>query len=106
MKTDREFNEILNECLDRLNRGETVAQCLAHFPHQANALEQLLATASDAHKITTVRPRPEFKANAKARFLAAVREVEAKKTRRVTWLPGWAAAAATALVVIMAGTGT
>jgi hypothetical protein len=106
MKTDRDLNDILNECLDRLNRGETVAQCLARFPQHADALEHLLNTAFVAHKISVVRPRPEVKAIAKARFLAAVRETEVKKTRRVAWLPGWAAAAATALVVILAGGGT
>jgi hypothetical protein len=106
MKTAREFNGILNECLDRLNRGETVAQCLARFPQHADALEHLLQTASFARKVSAIRPRPEFKAIAKARFLAAVREAEFKKTRRVAWLPGWAAVAATALVVILAGGGT
>jgi hypothetical protein len=106
MKTNKELNEILNECLDRLNRGETVAQCLARFPQNAVALEQLLDTASLAHKISAVRPRPAFKAIAKAQFLAVVREAEVKKARRVAWLPGWVAAAASALVVILAGGGT
>ncbi len=110
---NNKFNDILNECLDRILRGETVEQCLRSYPEQATELEPLLRTAMAAKIVSNVKPRPEFKAKAKLEFQAALHKMEAKKSERTglfhwhwQWQSGWAMAIIGALVVVMAGSGT
>lgn len=38
----KEFNIILDECIDRLNRGERLESCLADYPEQAEELKPIL----------------------------------------------------------------
>lgn len=62
------FEEILANCLDALERGETIESCLARYPAQATELAPLL------HIATTVRstPRPRMSAQAFQRGREAV----------------------------------
>ncbi len=63
------FEEILANCLDALERGETIESCLARYPQNATELAPLLRLA------TTVRstPQPRLSAEAFQRGLDAVR---------------------------------
>ena len=115
MKQDEKFNDILNDCLDRLFQGETVEECLQTYPDQASELEPLLRTAVAARVFSTVRPRPEFKSRARSQFHAALRDVEARQSRRWSffgwrWRPqlqtGWAIALVAAIAVILSGGST
>ena len=110
MNKAREFDDILNECLERiLLNGETVEQCLASYPEQAAELEPLLRTAAAAGRAATIKPRPEFRDRARHQFQAAIREMEEKKARGFFgfgWQPRWATALIVALVVLMTGSGT
>ena len=66
MKETKEFNNILDECLERLLvRGDTLEQCLVSYPEQAGELEPLLQTALATKKALAIQPRPEFKARAR-----------------------------------------
>ena len=76
MKKSREFDNILDECLERLLlKGETVEQCLASYPEQAAELEPLLHTALITKKASAIEPRHEFRARARYQFDSALREM-------------------------------
>ena len=51
MRKSREFNNILDECLERLLvMDETIEQCLRSFPEHADRLKPLLETALTARE--------------------------------------------------------
>lgn len=75
-----EFENILDECLDRLARGETLEQCLHSYPEQVAQLEPLLRMAQAVSKASAILPRSEFKARARYEFRSAL-QVEATKKR-------------------------
>ena len=104
----KEFDNILDECLERLLiRGETLEQCLRRYPQQAVELKPLLETALAAKEAAAVQPRPEFRARASYQFRAALQEKATPKRRFLFgWMPQWATALAIVLVLLLAGGGT
>jgi len=108
MKKSRKFNNILEECLERLLvNGETIEQCLGSYPEQADELEPLLQTALATKQASAIQPRPEFRAKARYQFRSALQEIEQK--RRLPffgWQPRWATVVAIVLVLLLAGGGT
>jgi hypothetical protein len=108
MNKAREFNNILEECLERvLIKGETVEQCLAAYPEHAAELEPLLQTALVAKEASAIKPRPEFRGRASYQFQQAIREMEAKKSRSFfSRQPQWATAIIVVIVLLLAGGGT
>lgn len=106
------FESILDECLEKLRRGETVEQCLARYPGEAAELAPLLRVAEDSLKASSVvEPRPEFKARARQEMRTQLRGKEwkpqPKKASSVAWLPRWAVAVASVILIfLVAGTGT
>ena len=83
MNQNEKFNDILNECLDRIFKGETVEQCLQDYPEQAKELEPLLRTAMAARVASTIQPRAEFKARARYEFQTALNDMAARKAAQV-----------------------
>lgn len=114
MNQNEKFNNILNECLDRILKGEAVEQCLSGYPDQAKELEPLLRTALAARAASTVQPRAEFRAKARYEFQSALRDmVVGKKSQRRPlfslhwqWRSGWAIAIIAIIIVVLAGGGT
>jgi len=108
MRKSKEFDNILDECLERLLvKGETIEQCLASYPEQAAELELLLRTALAAKNASAIQPRPEFKARARYEFRSALQEAKTKRGRRFfVWQPRWATAVAIVLILLLAGSGT
>lgn len=109
MRKSREFDNILNECLERLlGKGETIEQCLRSFPEYANELEPLLQTSLDIKEASVIQPSPEFRDKARYQFYSALQETERKKSHMIFgWLPRWATVVATiVLVLLIAGGGT
>jgi hypothetical protein len=107
MKQDRDFDNILDDCLERMFRDETVEQCLRLYPRQAAELEPLLRTASAMKSATTVSPDAIFRARAREEFHAALQEMEAKKGFGFLGLRSWGAAVvATILALVVLGSGT
>ncbi len=107
MRKNREFDDILNECLERLLvGGGTVEECLASYPEQADELKPLLQTAVVAKKALAIEPRPEFRARARYQFVAALGEAASGKGRRFfAWRLRWATVVTTALILLLAGGG-
>ncbi len=105
---NREFDNILNECLERLLvKGESLEQCLARYPGQAAELKPLLETALAAREASAIQPRPDFKARAMYQFRAALQERTARKSRTSWgWFPRWATVMAIVLVLVLGGGGT
>jgi len=108
MNRSREFDNNLDECLERLlAKGETLEQCLESYPEQADELKPLLQTALVAQKASAVQPHPEFKARARYEFRSALQEIAPRKSRPLFgWKPQWATVIITVIVLILAGGGT
>jgi len=110
MKKRKEFDNILDECLERiLTRGETIEQCLASYPEQAAELEPLLQTALSTKETLAIKPRPEFRDRARYQLLAELREMEEKRQRRFaffSWQPRWATAVIAVLILVLASGST
>jgi hypothetical protein len=106
------FDDILNECTERLLRGESVEQCLQRYPEQGPELKPLLRVAAAAGKASSaVDPRPEFRARTRYEVQSRLRskewKVERKGTPALRWMPRWAmVAACLALLLVFAGGGT
>ncbi len=105
---DKEFNNILNECLERLLvKGESLEQCLQSYPEQAAELKPLLETALAAREASAIQPRPDFRARARYQFQSALKETAAGKSRTSWgWFPRWATVLAIVLVLVLGGGGT
>jgi hypothetical protein len=108
MKKSREFNDILDECLERLVvKGGTIEECLASYPELAAELEPLLQTAMAARKASVIQPRPEFRAKARYQFNSTLQAMESRKSRSFFgWQRRWVTAVTVVLVLLLAGGGT
>ena len=109
MKKTKEFDNILDECLERvLFKGETVEQCLASYPEQAVELEPLLQTALSTKQAIAIKPRPEFRDRARYQFDSALREMEIKRERRFFfgWRPQWVTTVSVVLILLLGSSGT
>ncbi len=110
MRKSREFDNVLEECLERLLvKGETIAQCLQSFPEHADELKPLLETALATQKVSAIQPRPEFRDKARYQFYSALEGMERKRSRPFfiwSWQPRWAMVVAIILALLLAGGGT
>lgn len=64
-----DFEQILEECLERLADGQTAETCLAQYPQHAPELRPLLAAAEKMGIGAQVHPRPEFKMQAREQLV-------------------------------------
>jgi len=69
MKTGLE--DALAECLEDVENGDSLEDCLARYPELARELEPLLRTALGLQQLFDVDPRPSFQRAARQRFLTA-----------------------------------
>ena len=109
MDKSKEFDNILNECLERLlARGETAEQCLRSYPEYTDKLKPLLETALSVNRMSAIQPSEEFRERARHQFRSALKEAELRKSRPFIgwlWQPRWAVTVAIALL-LAAGGGT
>ncbi len=108
MKESREFNDILDECLERLLvKDGTIEECLASYPELATELEPLLQTAVAARQASSIQPRPGFRAKARYQFHSALQAMESRKNRSFFGRPRqWVTVVTVVLVLLLAGGGT
>ena len=105
MNKNREFDDILDECLERLlAKGETLEQCLQSYPELSAELRPLLETALATKRASAIEPRSEFRARARYQFHSALQTIESKRPF-FGWLPRWATVVAIALVLLLVGGG-
>jgi hypothetical protein len=100
---DKEFNNILDDCIERLLvRGETLQQCLDSYPEYAAELEPLLQMALATNEAVSVQPDPDFKARARYELNVLLQQEKSKRRIPVlSWRPRWAVATAALLVVVL-----
>ncbi len=80
----KEFEHILDECIERLLQGESLEQCLQDYPEQAAELETLLQVVLAARKASAVEPRPEFKVQARQQLSSVLcRQKPKAQPRRI-----------------------
>ncbi len=107
MKKPREFDNILDELLERLVQGESIEACLAQYPEHAAELEPLLRTALNTLQATDIKPRPEFRQRASYEFQTAIREMPVKERRGFfTVFKPWLVTLVAVVIVLAAGGGT
>lgn len=105
---NRKFEEVLDECVDRINRGEGIEACLKRYPEHAEELKPLLRATIDVRAAGNIVPSSAAKAAARQRFDMALSELEQKKAvghQFFHWSKMWVSIAATAAVVILAVVG-
>jgi hypothetical protein len=83
----RSFDEILDECVDRINQGAELKDCLASHPEHAEELEPLLRTILETQLAYAFTPSPEARMATKQRFNAALEESVRKHQGRRPLLP-------------------
>ena len=112
MATTNEFDQILDECLDRILTGaESVEACLQRYPGHASELAPLLHLALESKQALGFTPSAAAKARARLLLQAAIARQEARGERRWHWpslprmtgAPRWAVSAA--VVVVLMGIG-
>ncbi|HEV7216902.1 MAG TPA: hypothetical protein VGP33_17480 [Chloroflexota bacterium] len=96
---------ILEECRQRMVRGESVEQCLAAYPSQAAALRDLLPLLAPLRDLAAA-PDPVFAHGARQRFHARLQEAQVQQhdaARAQRWLRRLAVPLAA--IVALAGSG-
>lgn len=82
--SDSRFDNILNDCLERLAAGESVAGCLARYPEHADELAPLLLLGQATTRVSRVSiPSSTGRARGKARMQAALAEGRQRRGRRL-----------------------
>lgn len=61
MTMAKDFDRILDECIDRMNRGERMEACLAEYPEHARQLEPLLRAVTQTKAVYSFSPAAEAK---------------------------------------------
>ncbi|GAH57558.1 unnamed protein product, partial [marine sediment metagenome] len=72
----KNFDEIFDECVDRINRGEGLKECLASYPEYAEELEPALRTLLHVRDACSFSPSADAKMKAKRQFQAALGKLE------------------------------
>ncbi|MFC1987337.1 DUF5667 domain-containing protein [Chloroflexota bacterium] len=108
MRKSREFDNVLDECLEQiLVRGKTVEQCLQDFPQYVDELKPLLETALATKEASAIQPRPEFRDRARYQFYSVLRVTKPEKSYSIFgWQLRWVTVVATILTLLLAGSGT
>lgn len=59
------LEKAFEDCLYRLNQGESLEDCLGRYPKQAEDLRSLLAVSQQVKKVEAIQPTRAFKARAR-----------------------------------------
>ena len=103
------FDRILDECIDRINQGESLEACLADYPQYAGQLGPLLQAMLQTKETYSFVPSASAKRTARQRFTAALERLEQRRWERqplftrVFARPMVWATLATAIVLLIVG---
>jgi len=107
----KDWDILLDKCIDRMNEGASLEDCIAEHPEHAEELEPLLRALCDARDTCSTMPRAAAKSVMRLRLGAALVDADGsvqKSHRRPSLLFGWSrtkAALAIVLVLALIGTG-
>lgn len=99
-----DLNKIFDECIDRINRGESIEDCLALYPEYSEELKPLLSAMLKAKTAYSFTLSSQTKNFHKQRFTAALAASRERHTERQPLLPrilGWSKIWATAAAVVV-----
>lgn len=99
----KDFDEILDTCIDRINQGDSLEACLADYPAHAERLEHLLGAMRKTQEAYSFVPSTDAKKEARQRFNATLDRLEQRRQKKqplFTWPRVWATAAAVLLLII------
>jgi len=101
------FENVLDLCIDRINRGDSIEDCLADYPEYADELEPLLKSMFSIKDSYSFVPQSSAKQAAWQRFSATLRESERQQERSklpLPWILGrartWAIAATLVIIAL------
>ena len=103
------FDKIIDECIDRMNRGESIESCLTDFPEYSEALEPLLSAMLKTKTAYSFAPSVRAKNLHRQRFnaaLVALRERHEGRRPLLSRILGWSkvwAPVAAAIVIALVG---
>ena len=101
----KDFDTILDECIDRINHGEKIEACLADYPQYASQLEPLLKSMTLTKAAYSFVPSIDAKRTARQRFYAALEKQGQPSlwqkilARRLAWATVTAAAVAVVSII-------
>jgi hypothetical protein len=101
------LDKIIDECIDRINRGESIESCLNDYPEYSEALEPLLSVMLETKTAYSFAPSVRAKNLHRQRFNAALVALRERHEGRRTLLPrilGWSkvwAPVAAAIVIAL-----
>ncbi len=103
------LGRILDECIDRINRGEGIETCLTDYPDYREELTPLLHAMLDTKSAYSFAPSLRARNFQRQRFTAALvasRERRARKKPIFAWILGWSkvwAPVAAVIVIALVG---
>lgn len=100
-----DFDRILDECIDRINRGDNLADCLSDYPEYSERLKPLLQSMHAVQETYTFTPSADTRRAARQKFHAAL---DKRSHRTSVWsflgaIPRpaiWATAAVLVLAIV------
>jgi len=98
------FDRIIDECIDRINRGESLEDCLTDYPEHVKQLEPLLRAVCQTKEAYSFVPSAGAKSAARQRFNAALEALERRREARqpiLPWLLGWSRVGVTVAAVLV-----
>ena len=81
MATD--ISKAIDECVKRINRGESIEQCLADYPQIRTELEPLLKTVAVLTSVPPVSISEEYRQTSQAQLMQRLREESVSKNESV-----------------------
>lgn len=106
----RKIEDIFDNCLESIFKGESIDDCLKAYPEQAPELEPLLKTSLVfMQRFSAIQPAPEFKARLGSQLQAMLYAKQKKAERRARipiWQRRWALAMTAILGFLLIGVGT
>jgi len=74
MNMKKNLDKVLDECLDRIGKGEAAEDCLTDYPEMQEELEPLLTAATAISSLPEFTPSDEFRKAARGRLMAKLQQ--------------------------------
>ena len=104
----KKVQDILDNCIERMLKGESIEDCLKTYPEQAHELEPLLRTSAGIRQNSlAIQPASELKQRVRTRLQGMIyAKTERKRAKVPIWHRRWAVSLVSVLVVFIASAGT
>ena len=70
---------VLEDCIVRLRRGESIEDCLARYPEMRSQLEPRLNMVNSVYRLPGVTPSAKFRSAARARLMSRIWQQSAQE---------------------------